>query len=313
MTTVSRKFSNIYAGRSQDAAQTLPVRNPANGEVVGLMPVGTLDDLNAAVSAARAAASGWANRCDSDRQELCMQIAEAIGENSEELAMLLTLEQGKPLNGFGSRWEIGGAQAWCQYTAGLEIPVEVLQDDEGARVELHRQPIGVIGSITPWNFPVMIAVWHLIPAIRAGNTAVIKPSPNTPLATIRLVELINDILPAGVVNIVCGDVDIGAAISQHRDIDKMVFTGSTNTGKEIMASAAGNLKRLTLELGGNDAAIVLPDVDVGAIAEGVFWGAMLNSGQTCACIKRLYVHDDVYEALCLELTSLANGIVIGDG
>lgn len=313
MTAKQREYSNIIGGMPSEASQTLPIRNPANDHLVGRMPIGTIDDLNAAVAAAREAAPGWANSGNDKRKTLCLQIAKAIGEHADELAALLTQEQGKPLNGFGSRWEIGGAQAWCQYTANLEIPVEVLQDDAHAKVELHRQPIGVVGSITPWNFPVMIAIWHLIPAIRAGNTVVSKPSPNTPLATLRLVELMNDVLPAGVVNIVCGGDEIGAAMSEHPGIEKMVFTGSTSTGKKIMASASESLKRLTLELGGNDAAIVLPDVDVSAVAEGIFWGAMLNNGQTCACIKRLYVHDDVYEALCVELSNIAKGVVIGDG
>lgn len=159
----------------------------------------------------------------------------------------------------------------------------------------------------------MIACWHIIPAIRAGNTVVIKPSPQTPLATIRLVELMNEVLPPGVVNVVTGETEIGAALSAHPGVAKVTFTGSTETGRRVMASAAGTLKRLTLELGGNDAGIVLPDADPKEIAEGLFWGAFINSGQTCACLKRLYVHDSLYEAVCAELAAYAGTVTVGDG
>ncbi|HEY8905908.1 MAG TPA: aldehyde dehydrogenase family protein, partial [Rhodoferax sp.] len=205
---------------------------------------------------------------------------------------------------------------WAAHTASLTLPVKVLQDNEQGRVELQRKPIGVVGSITPWNWPVMIAVWHILPAVRSGNTVVIKPSPYTPLSTIRLVEIMNQVLPAGVVNVVCSDDqggNIGAAISAHPGIRKIVFTGSIQTGKRVMASAAETVKRLTLELGGNDAAIVLPDVDPQAIAEGLFWGAFINNGQTCAAMKRLYVHESVYDAVCAALVNYAKNVPVGNG
>ncbi len=166
---------------------------------------------------------------------------------------------------------------------------------------------------TPWNWPLMIAIWHIVPAIRTGNAVVIKPSPLTPLSTIRMIELLNTVLPAGVLNCVTGENDIGAAMSSHPGIAKIVFTGSTETGKKIMAGAAATLKRLTLELGGNDAGIVLPDCDPRQIAEGLFWGAFINGGQTCAALKRLYVHEDIYEDVCRELTSFAATVKVGDG
>ncbi|WP_295812842.1 aldehyde dehydrogenase family protein [uncultured Nitratireductor sp.] len=309
----SDPFHNIINGRATPGAETFPVLDPANGALVGHMPLGTPGDLDDAVEAARNAFPGWAATSDADRKAACLKIADLLEQSIPELAPLLTAEQGKPIGGFGSQWEIGAAAAWTRHTAGLELPVSVLQDNNEGRVEVHRKPIGVVGSITPWNFPVLIAAWHIIPAVRAGNCVVIKPSPNTPLATIRFVEIINQVLPAGVVNIVCGADEIGAAISAHPGIDKMVFTGSTGTGRKIMASAAETVKRLTLELGGNDAAIVLPDVDPQAIAEGLFWGAFLNNGQTCACIKRLYVHDSIYDAVCDALSALAAAIPMGDG
>ncbi|MEY9543124.1 acyl-CoA reductase-like NAD-dependent aldehyde dehydrogenase [Bradyrhizobium diazoefficiens] len=307
------KFSHIIGGRKVTPEVHEPVINPATGEVVGLMPVGTVDDLDAAVKAAREAFVLWRLVSDTGRQSACSKIAAKLNDHAEELARLLTLEQGKPLGGLGSRWEIGGAQAWTAYSGALDIPIKTIQDNNEGRVELHRKPIGVVGSITPWNFPVLIASWHIIPAIRAGNTVVIKPSPNTPLSTIRFVQLLNEILPPGVVNVVAGDNALGAAMASHRGIDKMVFTGSIATGKKIMASAAETLKKLTLELGGNDAGIVLPDANPSQIAEGLFWGAFINNGQTCAALKRLYVHDSIYDEVCGELVKLANTVSIGDG
>ena len=159
----------------------------------------------------------------------------------------------------------------------------------------------------------MIAIWHVIPAIRAGNTVLIKPSSLTPVSTIRFVELANEILPAGVLNVVPGESGIGGVITRHPGINKVVFTGSTPTGKNIMQAAAGNLKRLTLELGGNDAGIVLPDVNVKEVAAKLFGVAFHNNGQTCACLKRLYVHESQYEEMCQELSKLANNVVVGNG
>ena len=308
-----QRYSLFIGGARVDTAAHADVRNPSTGHVVGQMPLATPQDLNRAVEAATKAFQTWSQTPDDQRQAACRAAAERITAYSEELARLLTLEQGKPLGGLGSRFEIGGAVAWTRYTAELTLPVELLQDDSEGRVELHRKPIGVVGSITPWNWPVMIACWHIIPAVRAGNTVVIKPSPLTPLSTIRLVEILNEVLPAGVVNVVTGENSLGAALSAHPGIAKMTFTGSTETGKKVMASAVDTLKRLTLELGGNDAGIVLPDVDPVQIAEGLFWGAFINNGQTCAALKRLYVHDSIYVAVCKALSDYASRITMGDG
>jgi acyl-CoA reductase-like NAD-dependent aldehyde dehydrogenase len=308
-----KQYSLFIGGARIETATYADVRNPSTGEVVGQMPLATPADLDHAVAAASAAFRTWSQVSEEERQAACRAIAEKIAANGEELARLLTLEQGKPLNGLGSRFEIGGALAWTRHTAELNLPVEILQDDNEGRVELHRKPIGVVGSITPWNWPVMIACWHIVPAVRAGNTVIIKPSPLTPLSTIRLVEIMNEVLPPGVVNVITGENSIGAALSAHDGIAKMTFTGSTETGKKVMASAVATLKRLTLELGGNDAGIVLPDADPSQIAEGLFWGAFINNGQTCAALKRLYVHDSIYEDVCARLADYAGRIVIGDG
>ncbi|PWE53799.1 aldehyde dehydrogenase [Metarhizobium album] len=292
------------------------VINPATGEDAGKAPNLGAAELDKAVAAAGRAFETWSQKSDAELQAACAAVTKKIEEHSEELAKLITLEQGKPLNGLGSRWEMGGAVAWAGYTTSLSLPVKVLQDNEQGRVELHRKPVGVVGSITPWNFPVMIAIWHIMPALRTGNTVVIKPSPYTPLSTLRLVEIMNEVLPAGVVNVVTGDdraFNLGAAMSAHAGIRKIVFTGSCATGQKIMQSAAATMKRLTLEMGGNDAGIVLPDADPQAIAEGLFWGAFINNGQTCAAMKRLYVHDSIHDAVCEALVAYARNIPVGNG
>lgn len=298
------------------SGDTFAVINPSTGAVAGHAPNMTGADLDTAVASAKAAFETWSLKSDKELQAACAAVTAKIEEHSAELAELVTLEQGKPLNGLGSRWEIGGAGAWAGYTTGLSLPVKVLQDNEEGRVELHRKPVGVVGSITPWNFPVLIAIWHIIPALRTGNTVVIKPSPLTPLSTIRLVEIMNDVLPKGVVSVVTSDdksENLGALMSSHADIRKIVFTGSCGTGQKIMRSAAETMKRLTLEMGGNDAGIVLPDVDPKAIAEGLFWGAFINNGQTCAAMKRLYVHESIADAVGAALAEFAKAIPMGDG
>ncbi|MEY4761497.1 MAG: hypothetical protein RLZZ200_1353 [Pseudomonadota bacterium] len=306
-------YSLIINGSARKAAAYQDVKNPSTFDVVGRMPLGTKQDLDDAVAAARKAFETWSVTPDAERQAACHAVAANIEAHLEELAQLITAEQGKQLNGLGSRFEVGGAVGWAHATADLSIPVEVVQDNAEGRIEVHRKPIGVVGSITPWNWPMLIGSWHIIPAIRTGNTVVIKPSPYTPLSTIRMVELMNEVLPPGVVNCVTGDDALGAAMSSHPGIAKMVFTGSTSTGRKIMASAAPTLKRITLELGGNDAGVVLPDADPKAIAPGLFWGAFINGGQTCAALKRLYVHDSIYDAVCEALVEFAMSVPMGDG
>ncbi len=306
-------YTLIINGRAVRTAATAEVRNPATGGIVGHMPLASPADLELAIEVAANAFHSWKSVPDAERAEACRRVAAVIEANAEDLARLLTLEQGKPLGGLGSRFEIGGAVAWTRHTAELRLPVEVLQDGPDGRVEVHRKPLGVVASITPWNWPVMIACWHIIPAIRTGNTVVIKPSPNTPLSTIRLVALMNEVLPPGVVNVVAGTNEIGALMTSDPRVAKVTFTGSTATGRRVMAGAAETLKRLTLELGGNDAGIVLPGADPKAIVEGLFWGAFINNGQTCAALKRLYVHDSLYEAVCRHLAAYAANVPMGDG
>lgn len=310
--------SMLIDGQPVAAPATFPVINPANGEFFAAVAAGNAAHVDAAVAAASRAFPAWRRTPDSERRRLLHAVGAVLEAHMPELMELVTRETGKPLNGLngvGAGMEVGGATAWTHVTADLELPVEVIQDNAEARVEVHRHPLGVVGSITPWNWPLMIAIWHVIPALRAGNTVVLKPSELTPVATARFVELANAILPPGVLNLVTGAAgsEVGPRMVTHPGIAKIVFTGSTATGKKIMANAAGNLKRLTLELGGNDAGIVLPDVDVQAIAPKLFGVTFHNNGQTCACLKRLYVHESIYEELCAELARIAEATVVGDG
>jgi acyl-CoA reductase-like NAD-dependent aldehyde dehydrogenase len=313
MQDVMERYGLIIGGEKVLTSEYLEIRDPGNGELVGECPVATKADLDRAVSAAREAFKSWGKASNEERKAAVNRIADKIHEHMEELAELLTREQGKPLNGMGSRFELHGAEAWARHTGTLELPVEVLSNDETGRVELHRKPLGVVGSILPWNFPILIAIWHFVPAIRTGNTVVIKPSPHTPLSTIRLVEILNEVLPAGVLNVVAGRDDLGQMMTEHPGIQKIVFTGSCGTGKKVMQAASSNLKRVTLELGGNDAGIVLPDANPKEIAEKLFWGAFINNGQTCAALKRLYVPDEIYDEVCDALVDYAKNVPVGHG
>jgi acyl-CoA reductase-like NAD-dependent aldehyde dehydrogenase len=303
----------IIGGASHFGDNLMAVNDPATGQPLAHVAAVGPAACERAIAAARAAFHDWSQVPDVERQAAVRRCADIIEANADTLARLLTAEQGKPLNGMGSRFEIGGAVAWTRHTADLSLPVEYVQDDASAHVAIHRRPLGVVAAITPWNWPVMIAIWQIMPAIRAGNTVVVKPSPYTPLSTLKLVELLQEALPPGVLNAVAGLDELGAILTSHPDVKKVCFTGSTVTGRKVMESAAPTLKRLTLELGGNDAGIVLPDADPAAIAEGLFWGAFINNGQTCAALKRLFVHDSIYDAVCDALVAYAGTVKTGIG
>ncbi len=310
------QYNLIINGLSVQTEATFDVINPATGAPFAQCYMGNAIVVDQAVAAAKAAFPAWSGLDSSERKAKIHALGDLLEANMPELMELVTKESGKPLNGLnsvGSGMELGGSIAWTHYNAELELPIDVIQDDDTCRVEVHRKPLGVVASITPWNWPLMIAIWHIMPALSSGNTVVIKPSSFTPVATLRFVELANQVLPAGVLNVVTGEAEIGNAIVNHPDVNKIIFTGSTGTGKSIMQGASGSLKRLTLELGGNDAGIVLPDVDVKATAAKLFGVCFHNNGQTCACLKRLYVHESIYEAICEEFAILAKGVVVGNG
>jgi acyl-CoA reductase-like NAD-dependent aldehyde dehydrogenase len=289
------------------------IHDPATGELIGLAPEATVAELDSAIARARAAQPGWENLGHAKRSEILLRAADAIDANAEELARLLSREQGKPLNGPNARFELGACSAWLRTSAALVLEPEVLVDDGQTHAELHYKALGVVGAIGPWNWPLMISIWQLAPSLRMGNAVVLKPSEYTPLSVLALVDVLNTELPQDVLIAVSGGRDVGARLASHPDVDKIMFTGSTATGRKIIESSAGNLARLTLELGGNDAGIVLAGVDPQAIAQDLFWGAFINTGQTCAALKRLYVHDSVYDAVVEALADVARQTPMGNG
>lgn len=303
--------SDLLAAVTDDDGR--PITDPATGEEVGKAPERTAADLDDAVTSARAAQPGWAALSHTERSEYLNRAADAVEASAEALAELLSREQGKPLNGPNARFEVGACAAWLRTTADLELAPEVLVQDGDARAELHYRPLGVVGAIGPWNWPMMITIWQIAPALRMGNTVVVKPSEYTPLSVLAVAAVLNEALPDDVLTVVSGGREVGEALASHPGIDKVMFTGSTATGKAIIRSSADTVKRLTLELGGNDAGIVLPDADPRAIAEGLFWGAFINTGQTCAALKRLYVHEDIYDDVCTALTTVAEQMPMGNG
>ena len=304
MTTAqSVPYSMTIDGARVSTGATFDVINPATGEPFEAAPDCTPEQLDAAMQAATDAFETW--RHESTRRQRLVACAEAVNQHADELAELLTREQGKPLAKAAGK--IAGAAKWFTYTAGLEIPVEVALDNDRVRVEVRRRPHGVVAAITPWNYPVSLAVWKIAPALLAGNTIVLKPSPFTPLATLRLGEILSDILPSGVLNVVSGGDELGAWMTTHPAVRKISFTGSVATGKLVAAAAAPDLKRVTLELGGNDPAIVLPDADVDRVAKRLFWGAFENCGQVCSAIKRVYVPESLYAPMLSKLGEMARG------
>ena len=302
----------IIGGRRIAADTVFAVVDPAKGRPFANCPMASEQQVEEAIAAARAAFPGWSATPIDERANALARFADALEDAKSEIAGLLSREQGKPAHS-AALGEIGGAISWIRATAKLRPEVEVLKDDASGRIELRRKPLGVVASITPWNFPILIGIWHIIPAILSGNTVVLKPSSGTPLSTLRLVEIANAHLPAGVLNSVAGPGRLGSQLAAHPGIDKIVFTGSTPTGRDIMQRGSANLKRLTLELGGNDAAIVLADADVEATARKVFLKSFGNSGQVCAAIKRLYVHDSIHDALAERLAQMARDAIVGPG
>ena len=216
-------YGMIINGQKVYSDNTFSVINPANEEVLADCPIASKAHLDQAVEAAAKAYESWSRVSDEERAGVCGKISSAIASHSEELAKLLTQEQGKPLEGAGSRFELGGAAGWAGYTSTLKLPEKVIVDDENAKIVQTRKPIGVVGSILPWNWPLMIAVWHVVPAIRAGNTVVMKPSPYTPLSSLRLAEIISAVLPPGVLNCVAGEDELGQWMTEHENIQKIIF------------------------------------------------------------------------------------------
>jgi len=308
---VRNNFVMTIDGRSMAGEGVIDVVNPATGEVFAHAPDCSPRQLDEAVGSARAAFQTWRRTDLEHRQGLLRRAADVLLANVDELSRLFTLEQGRPLA--AARQEIEGAAAWLKAVSAMRPPSHVAEDSPKQFVETRYVPLGVVCAIAPWNFPVTLAIWKVAPALLAGNTMVLKPSPFTPLCTLRIGELLQDVFPPGVLNVVSGGDELGPWMTRHPGFAKISFTGSTATGKRVMESAAADLKRLTLELGGNDAAIVLPDVDVDEEAQKIFFGAFFNSAQICVATKRLYVHESIYDALRDRLAALVATVKVGDG
>ena len=303
-------FTMTVSGSAVPTEKTFEVVNPATGAVYAEAPDCSKEQLDAAFDSAAKAYRDW--RLDEKlRRQMLHKIGDALFAAAGELAPVLTAEQGKPLNDAAT--EFFGAGIWFKYYADLELKPEVIHDDVNAHTEVIRKPLGVVAAITPWNFPLILASWKIAPALLAGNTMVLKPSPYTPLSTLKLGELLRDILPPGVLNVVTGGDELGKWMTSHPVPRKISFTGSVATGKHVAMSAAPDLKRVTLELGGNDPAIILDDADPAAIADKLFWGAFQNNGQVCSAIKRVYVPERLYDDVVESLAERARSVKVGDG
>jgi acyl-CoA reductase-like NAD-dependent aldehyde dehydrogenase len=302
-------YEMTIGGRAVAAAGSFSVRNPATGDHLALAPECTREQLDLAMLAGQQAQPAWQADAPARRRGLSA-LADAIEADLAQLALVITTEQGKPLR--ESRSEVQDAVSDLRYFAGLEITPEQIGGGPHA-VSVLRRPVGTVAAITPWNFPLGTVIAKVAPGLAAGCTMIVKPSPFTPLSALRLGELARDILPAGVLNVVSGSDEVGAWMTSH-PVPRMVsFTGSIATGKRIAAGAAPDLKRVTLELGGNDPAIVLDDVNVGDVADGVYDNAFANCGQVCVAVKRVYVPERLHADFIEALAARARSAKLGDG
>ncbi|QYB00167.1 aldehyde dehydrogenase family protein (plasmid) [Rhodococcus sp. USK10] len=304
-------FSLLINGATVAGESTMPVINPATGEVFADAPRASTEQLNEAVKAANDAFPEWSQTALDDRRQVLRGIADIVSEHADELVELIIAEAGKPVR--EARREVGGTAAFFRYVSGMATPGHSIEDPTDRDIEITYRPLGPVAAIIPWNFPLMTIAFKLPWILLAGNTVVIKPAPTTPLATLRFAELVSTLLPPGVLNVITDDNDLGPALTAHPGIRKVSFTGSTVAGQSVMRNAVDTLKRLTLELGGNDAAIVLDDADPKTVAAGVYASAFQNNGQVCLAVKRLYVQVGIYDEVCAELAALADAAVVGDG
>jgi acyl-CoA reductase-like NAD-dependent aldehyde dehydrogenase len=297
-------------GRDLFTMGTFEVVNPATGKVFAHAPSVRPDQLDYVFSTALRAYESWKDD-EPARRAALRAAADRLDSAVDELAPLLTAEQGKPLA--DARDEITRSALWLRYFAELDVPRDIVRDDAEASQEVVRRPLGVVTAITPWNVPILLAMWKIAPALRAGNTVVVKPSPYTPLTTLAMGRLLRDVLPAGVLSVISGPEPLGAAAVAHRIPRKVSFTGSIAVGRQVGIAAAADFKRVTLELGGNDPAIVLDDVDVARIVPTLFWGAFLNNGQVCLAAKRIYAHRSIQAELVEAMASFASTVTVDDG
>ncbi|KAJ4308947.1 hypothetical protein N0V84_011782 [Fusarium piperis] len=304
-------FVQIIDGQSTPTSKTRHGINPATLEAKPEVPVATQENLDKAAEAGKRAFKKWSKVPAEERRKAVLAWADAIDAAKDEFRDLLISEQGKPIP--QAQGEADAAVAWIRGMAGIDLPEDVIEDSESRTIVTRYTPLGVVAAIIPWNFPLMLATAKIAPALLTGNVIIVKPSPFTPYCGLKLVELAQQFFPAGVVQSLSGDDSLGPWITSHPGIDKISFTGSTHTGKLVLQSASKTLKRVTLELGGNDPAVVFPDVDVDKVAEKVALYAFLNSGQICLNLKRIYVHESIYDQFRDAMVKHVKAYTLGDG
>jgi acyl-CoA reductase-like NAD-dependent aldehyde dehydrogenase len=299
------------------SGETFETIDPATGDVICAVAKAGGEDVDRAVRAAQSALDGdWGAMAAADRERLIHRLADLIDENAQELAELEALDNGKPVT-FAGAVDVAGAAAHLRYYAGWPTKIEgetIPVSWPNAFVYTLKEPVGVCGQIIPWNFPLLMAAWKIAPALAAGCTLILKPAEQTPLTALRLGQLVQEAgFPPGVVNVLTGFGDAGAAMVEHLGIAKIAFTGSTAVGREIGAKAGRLLKRVTLELGGKSPNIILPDADLKAAVKGSFMGIYFNTGQACNAGSRLFVHRDHYDEVVSALAEAAKGARVGPG
>ncbi|OYR07770.1 aldehyde dehydrogenase family protein [Brucella grignonensis] len=304
-------YKLLIDGELIDGDGFLEVIDPAEGKAFARVPRASVKQLEAAVAAAKRAFRGWSTTPLENRRAKIVELADLIDVEREKLVRTLTREQGKPLA--EAEWEVDNTAQFMRELATIDLPVEVIQNDEQMHIELHHKPLGVVAGITPWNFPFLLNLNKLTFSTLMGNTFVLKPAPTTPITALLIGELAQKVFPAGVVNVIVDENDLGSLLTSHPDVAKVSFTGSTETGKKVYKTVSETIKRLTLELGGNDAGIVLDDVDIQPTASKIFDAAFTNAGQVCIALKRVYAHSSIYDELCDELAKLAKDATIGSG
>ncbi|EFR05203.1 betaine aldehyde dehydrogenase [Nannizzia gypsea CBS 118893] len=305
-------FHNTIDGKLTATSTTRRGVNPATKELINAeVPVSTLADVDNAVAAAQVAFKKWSKTTFEERRRALHAFADGLDHYKEEFADLLVLEQGKPL--FQANMEVDLAVKYLKTLSQLELPEEVLEVTEEHRIVGRYTPLGVVGGIIPWNSPVILACGKIASAIYTGNAVIIKPSPFTPYCDLKLGELGIQYFPPGVLQVLSGGDDLGPMMTVHPGIDKISFTGSIETGKKVMESCAKTLKRVTLELGGNDAAIVCEDVDIDTIISKVTIASFLCSSQICMMIKRLYIHEKIYDQFRDALVNHVKALKSGEG
>jgi 1-pyrroline dehydrogenase len=316
MSVTVSQHKNFVGGKWVDAVEggTMEVLNPATGETIAEVPSGTQADVDRAVEAAKTALPEWLETTPGERAEALLKLAAAIDDNAEELAELESQNVGKPLS--YARDEMPVSADNFRFFAGAARVLEGKSAGEymrGYTSMIRREPVGIVGGIAPWNYPLMMAVWKMGPALAAGNVQIIKPSEQTPLSTLRFAELAGEILPPGVLNVITGDGEpVGAGIVRHPDVRMVSLTGDVATGKEIARTAAETLKRVHLELGGKAPVLVFDDADPAAVAEGIKIAGYWNSGQDCTAASRVVAGPKIYDKLLDELVPLVEGLHVGD-